>query len=413
MINILIKKFREKINTDKWSLFILTFLFHEIFVLLLNSNLLDLVSDVSDNITYFNHASLISDLLHSGSYVLGMVYNSHWYPLFVGILFSTFGKSMILGASFNALLVALSSVILYELITLFDKKSSRKVIFWITFLLVNGYLSLMLYSSLLLKEAWIVFLMLGIIYLALHLLNQEKFNWLYFFSILFFFVAMHSLKFFVGYAVISGFLVAWFLNGKFPIKKRVLYGSTMIFLVVSTIFCLTYSKSIVNFTGPKITNVVQPKFIYNTRVDYYKGGATTTNIQVVEKKEDGSPQKNTNNYSFSLSGIAKSFLNTMLGPFPWQISLHKYILISFDLLFWYLILFLGCIGILKSNLRSSIFYLIPIGVIIVSLIMGVDNAGALIRYRIPLLILFSIFVSSGVSYLIGRKKNYENTLHNH
>lgn len=415
MINVLISKIKKSLGNYKWALFIITFLLHESFVILLNSGVINLTFSAGDQTTYHTFASQISDLIINGTYTWGAVYNWHWYPLFTGIIYSIFGKSMIIGASINAILIAFSSVLLFDVVA-FLNRIPRKTIFWVVLLIMNGYASLMFHSSLLLKESWIVFLIISIFYLALKLYNKEKFNWPLLLIILFLCLALRNLRFFIGFAVIVGFFVGWFVESKIILKKRIIYGIIIIFIFTFTTSFLTgggigKSNSFLEY--------INPKFIYTLREQYFKNGGTTTNINVVKKeinnlnliKETKNNNEPTVDYNFSITGVIKSSLTVIFGPFPWQLSFKKYIIASLDLVFWYMILFLGCFGILKIKLKSSLVYLIPSFIIFTGLIVGVDNLGALLRYRIPLTVIFAIFVPFGVDFLFNFKK-HENTLHN-
>jgi len=327
--------------------------------------------------------------------------------LFVGIIYTIFSKSMILGASINALLISFSSVLLFNVISFFNNKVNHKVIFWIVICVMNGYASLMFHSSLLLKESWIVFLMLSILYLSIKMINKEKFNWFYFLSILILFLLLKNLRFFIGDAVIGSFFLGWFLNNKFSIYKKIYYGFFMIFIVFFTIFAISKYNIKNIFDAPSIIKIVQPQFISDSRSQYFAGGLTTTNIDVVKK------DLISNEYEFSLLGIIRSSFIIVLGPFPWQLSIEKYFLIIPDLFIWYLVLVIAIIGLLKIKLKSSIIYLLPISIMFASLIFGVDNLGALIRYRIPVLIFMSIFTPTGITFIIDYfiKKKHENTIH--
>ena len=410
MINA-IKKINYSLKDD-WILFFLTFLFHEIFVILLSFNFLKLPFNIIDQYNYHTFSLQISDLINNGSYFLGAVYPHHWYPLFVGFLYSIFGKSIFLATSFNAFLAGLSSLLLFNIIIIFDNKVNRKIVFWVVFLVMNIYASLMLHSSLLLKESWILFLILCIFYFSLRIFNSEKFNWFYFFSILLLIISLRSLRFFIGFAVIVGFLTTWFFQSRIFIRSRIFYGISMIFIVSLTTFFMTGNSIGKNIS---FSQYIQPSFIHKMRTDYFSGGSTSIKSEVIKENEIiYDSQKKDSIYTYCLTGIFDSFLSVFLGPFPWQLSFKKYILVFSDMLIWYVIFIFSILGIFCSRLKNLLLYLISVSIIIIGLAMSVGNFGALLRYRIPVRIIFSIFVPTGISFLwsfLKNKKN-ENTLHN-
>jgi hypothetical protein len=260
-------------------------------------------------------------------------------------------------------------------------------------------------SSLLLKETWIVFLILSIFYLAIKIFNKEKFNWWLFLIILFLCLALRNLRFFIGFAMIIGFLVGWFLNSKIILRKRIIYGVIMIIIFIFSTFLLTgggIGKS------ASFMEYINPEFVYNLRGNYFKNGSTTTNINVVEQKTNiisDSTDNTSTQYNFSVNGIIKSSATIIFGPFPWQLPLKKYIIAFPDLIMMYCILFFGLVGILKMKLKSSILYIIPVIIIFAGLIAGVDNLGALLRYRIPAIITLSLFAPAGLIYIL-KLRNY-------
>ena len=411
MIHILFNKFRQILQKDLWALIILTFLCHEFFVLLINYVIPSVANNVTDSVLYFNSSSEISYLMHNGTYSYGQVYSSHWYPSFLGLIFFIFTPSLFLGLNINILLISLSAVMLYKLASVWV--NDRKVVFWLVILVMNTCLGLMFHSSLLLKEVWIIFLMLGIFLISNRMFTSLKFRWLNFTEILFLYLALHNLRFFVGYAVIFGFLVGWLSQSVMSWRQRFAYGVFMFVVVFGVTFSVTYLDVIKDIGGPKFQDVVRPSFIYKTRSDYFRNGSTTTNIQVIEKKESvdsllGDSVKES--YGFSITGIFKSFSTVVFGPFPWQVSFKKYLIVFMDLLVWYPVLFLGILGMVKLGFKKSSMYLGAMIIILASLVMGVDNAGALIRYRLPLFIIFSIFTPTG--FLFIRKRKDENFIHN-
>jgi hypothetical protein len=406
-MNNILKKIRVLLTDYGWALFIITFLLHESVVLLINYGIVNIPVTASDHLMYLNSSGEIYNLLNTGLYTWGAVFYQHWYPLLLGISYFPFGgPSVLIGTTINALLIAFSSILFFKITSSLNTSINKKYLFWITLVIMNGYASLMYNSSLLLKETWIVFLILSILYLAIKMYQNEKFNWWQFILILFLCLALRNLRFFVGFAMIVGFLVGWFFESKMFLRRRILYGIMMFILFSFTTSVLTgpgigESKSFIEY--------INPGFIYNLRRQYFSDGATTTNINVVEQNNNlDETVSSTSQYKFSINGIIKSSSIIILGPFPWQLPIKKYIIAFPDLIMLYSILFFGLIGILKTKLKSSILYLIPIVIIFAGLIVGVDNLGALLRYRIPVVIILSVFIPAGLAFVF-KSKNYGQT----
>ncbi len=403
----MIDKIRTALANDKFSLFVITFLIHEIFVILLNCGVIHVPVSIYDHLYYNDLAIQISSLLKAGTYTFGAVYDQHWYPFFIGVIYTLFGQSVLLGASMNAVLTAASSVLFFEISEFFNNGANKKVIFWTTFFIMNASVSLVFHSSFLLKETWVFFLSLCIIYVFIKMLQRKKLNLWSILLILFLYLALYYLRFFVACAIIFGVIVACFFDNTFPLRQRFAYGSFVTLMVIIMTFCLPLYHILQNYKVTKPLGILQPEFIYNARFSYFKGGDSTTHINVVEKSKIGQDYK----YSFSIKGIVLSFLNVMFGPFPWQMSLKLYSLLFLDLLLWYTVLFFSFLGLLRQRNRSAILCIVSILAMILALTISIDNAGALMRYRITLFVLLSLFSSGGVSLLLDTKKNHENTLH--
>lgn len=410
MKNIMNKKTIRNFFIDKkqqWILFLVTFFIHESLVVLLNSELIKLPIDIVDHFSYHNLASEISNLLNNGNYTWGAVYYYHWYPVFIAVLYSFFGKSILLATSINAVLVSFSSVLFFEIANSIGRKIYEKIIFWGTLIIFNGYISLMLNTSLLLREAWIIFLVLVILYFSLKMFSLQKISWKHFFVILLAFLLLRNLRFFVGFAIIVGFFASWFFENNLILKKRIVYGLIMIFLVSGTTFFLTgegLGKSL------SFIQYINPQFIREIRSNYFdQRGITKINSQ--ETVVVDTINKKT---SFNFLGIARSFNDIVFGPFPGQISFKKYLMALPEILLWYLILAFSFVGFYFKRINKPLLFFIPSVIIISGLVLSVNNFGALFRYRMPLVILLSFFALFGFILLLeifSKNKNHENTLY--
>lgn len=398
MLKFYFEKIKSFFGSYEGKLFFLTFSFHVIFIILLNYGVIKIPSVNSDYLNYHDYATRIAILLHSGHYTLGAVYGVHWYPFFVGIFYFLSYPSLLLGTSLNALLIAFSALVLFKIIGLVNKTISENTIFWISFITMNLSASLMYNSSFLYKDPMIIFLVLAGIYTGLRVINNNKTNWLNFALFLFLFVLLFYLRFFIAYAILIGFFFYWFANNNFAWKKRILDGIIMIILFHIIVFSIN-NISITDhfkFTKENIFSpdkIVNPSFIKWIRDSYFRGGESTTNINVVEENVANGK------LSFSFKAITKSALNTMFGPFPWQFSFKKYFFIFPDVLVWILALLLAIWGATRIKLQNSAFFLVSFGVIIVGLIMGSDNLGALLRYRLPAFVILPVIASFGIAGL--------------
>ena len=390
-------------NNIQWNgltLFLLTLMIHTIVVVLLNLGVVSVPASPSDDAAYHLHASAIADLLRSGKYTWAAIYPHHWYPLFVGGVYALLGTSILVGSLVNAVVISGASVLLYRTILL--KGVSKSVSFVTVFIVMNFYASLVYMTSLLLKESLILALLIIIIYSATKMAKSNRF--LYGYLLLFFisFILLRNLRFFVSFAAMAGFFIEWFFNSVYVIRKRIIIGISMFIglTVITGIF----------FTGwgigknMGISQYVNPKFIFELRRSYYSEGTTTTKIAVVKKEEVAPIPITVNNeeipespeiYKFSGKSILSSFSIILLGPFPWQLSLRQYMVVALDLIVWYALFLVATTALVGTSFRKIIPFVVMICILLGALVLGVDNLGALMRYRIPVLIVVAILSALG------------------
>ena len=115
-----------------------------------------------------------------------------------------------------------------------------------------------------------------------------------------------------------------------------------------------------------------------------------------------------NLFSFAINYVCfviRSFITTLVGPFPWQVSLVKYAMLFADTAFVCGVVVLSLIGILKSE-RSTLYRLVPIvavlGMILLGIVIGTDNIGGMIRQRIPAVVVMAIVAIIGVDLVIKK-----------
>lgn len=398
-------------------LFLVMLIVHLVVVFVFASNLISIPESASDHATYISFGTQIAHLLQSGTYTWGAVYPFNWFPLFVGTMFAIVGAYPVVFMLINALLVSFAGVLVYRSILLTG--ISKRTACITSFAVFCLYESLVIYSSLILKEPFAVFLAVGIVVMSLRMLQSETFKWKYFFGILIAFVLLRDLRYFTALGVLIGFFVGWFIAGSMHFKKRLAVGFSMLLAFSCVAFLLTGEDTIGKNGG--LFHYSEPKFIHDLRVSYYRSGDTTQHISVVDISPVNVPSKITTltegtsrgevpaSYHFSTKGIAQSFLIVVFGPFPWQLPLRTYIFILPDMLLWYGLWVLALIGLFRKWRKSYLVPAVSAACIIGALTLGVDNLGALLRYRIVVLVLVSIVSAGGVEWClekIRQRKQY-------
>lgn len=413
---------QKSLQKTEVQIFLVTCVIHMGALVFLSLVDINLFATVGDHVLYDELGKNIAHLLKSGTYHLGDIYQHHWYPLFIGVIYYLFGTSMFLGTVINVVLAGISAVIFYVILRTIN--IPEKISFWGTLLVMNGYASYVYHSSMLLKESFIVFLLLGIIYGAVRIsqdYKQDTKKALMFFGIVMIAItALRSLRFFIGFSATVGFISYWFLNVTTSRMKKIVLGLGMIGVIAGLGWVL---YKIPVFGSVTIIDMVNPQIMEKTKRYSARDASTATNIPVFKKipgtgvpiNEPTSPSvahatqlQDEVRYAFSVTGFIQSLGTTVFGPFPGQLPLKKYIPLLADTLFIYLVSTLALVGIYVAikNKSAILWKIIPLiviaGGIIIAVAIGADNIGAIVRQRIPVFIIISLIALVGGDYVFKK-----------
>lgn len=405
------------------QIFLITLIIHLGALTFLSLVDLNLFATAGDHLLYDELGKNIAYLLKSGTYHLGDIYQYHWYPLFIGVIYYLFGASMFLGAIINVVLAGISAMIFYRILRAMNV--SDKVSFWGTLFIMNGYASYVYHSSMLLKESWIVFLLLGVICSAIYLAQDNRKKWIFFGVGILLITALRSLRFFIGFSATVGFISYWFLNVATSRMKKIVLGLGMIGVTAGLGWTL---YQIPVFGSATIVDMVNPQIMETTKMYSARDAASATNITVFKKITGSSavtnkssqmiiinketvaaePAEEVTRYAFSVKGFIQSVGTTLFGPFPQQIHFKKYVSLLPDTLFVYLLSVFAIVGVSitikeKSHIIWKIIPLVIItGGILTAVAIGADNMGAIVRQRIPAFIVIAIIAMVGIDYVFKK-----------
>jgi len=187
--------------------------------------------DEWDYISYANNIIIqgiwVPDIskFYSNSYIVGPA-----FPLILAIIFNLFGENYILVIILNAILSSITCVLIYFLAkTIFSEKAGLLASVWSIF-----YVNFIVYVPRLLKEVWLPFLIVLIVYLFI--IETKKFNIgvsSFILPILFSFLIHMDERFFIYFPVlILSFLFLDELNIKSGLNKAVLFTSIVLLSMI-------------------------------------------------------------------------------------------------------------------------------------------------------------------------------------
>ena len=407
-----INKIKEKETIKFLSvLFLVIFLIHIIAVIFIYYTNFQPFSDGRGDYKEYNFvAQEISKRVPIGNFSLEGLPLVHYYPVIIGYIYVLTIPSMFMGQLLNAWIVALVAIFVYLIIREIGRSAKEG---FVVGLIVGFYPSLFFYGSLLLKDASVVLLSMMGLLLTLKII--KKFSWLNFLIFYIVLIGATHLRFYISYALIFNFIICWFILSDLKIKKRVIYGIIMIILFgflprfapldgvtqgYMGIGSIKYYLNTQTITGYR--DLASNSYFYQRQPQIEPQITEEISLppiepQITEEISLPPDGKNLNQNSStietgfknSVSFLKKtslSFVYSILGPFPWQLTQKKHLFVLPEIITWYFLLFFIIKGIVKS-IKKDYKIILPI-IIFSFIIFGVlsffmNNFGIITRIRMP------------------------------
>ena len=411
----------EKRDKILFLLFLVTLFIHLVAVLFIHYAHIQPFGGGSggDYILYQQQAQEIAQRIHRADFSLQGLSIGHYFPVIIGYIYALTLPEMIIGQLFNVWLTGISVILVYLMVR--EIGGSKNWAF-LTGLIVSIYPSYLFYGSLLLKDGFVVLLALSGLMLSLKLIkNFSLRNFIIFFIIL---TGLIHFRFYIGCVLLFTFIFCWLMLGKLNLKKKLIYGTVIVFL-------LGFSPQISGYGYYGIYNTIE-KYLNPQTITYYRETAYVPPVQsspteaqpppvqsspteaqppppggmgssLVIKLEFDNPLKFVGNY-------LKSFVYVLLGPLPWQMKYSRHFLALFETIPWYFLLFFIIKGIVTSikSYRTAIPLIIfSLGVFVI-LALFLNNFGVVTRIRIPAFISLLCLIPLGFTNFKEKIKNSEN-----
>jgi len=302
------------------------------------------------------------------------------------ILFFIFGNNLYVALLFENFIGAMTVLNIYFITKrLFNKQSARYAS-----LVTTVLPSLVLWSSLLLKDPNTQFLVTFIIHLTLRLKERLRISNL---ALLIGSIAL--IGFFRGYLLIIVFMAV--ASSFITFHKETFIRNFIIITVFAMVFATLFSsyeaKTVPKYGTGKESTL---QSLQNIRGGFYTGGS-----KMLGHVNISTP---TNALMYSPLLLTVFFL----APFPWDITgsiLHN--LATAESLVWYFFFFYAIKGIIRS-LKEGNFNVMPVlvmvGVLSIAYALAITNLGAAYRFRAQVSVLLLVFSGYGL-YL--RKQEHE------
>ena len=391
-----------------FSLFLIALFIHLIAVLFIHYAHIQPFGSGSggDYILYQQQAQEIAQRIHRADFSLQGLGIGHYFPVIIGYIYALTLPEMIIGQLFNVWLTGISVILVYLMVR--EIGGSKNWAF-LTGLIVSIYPSYLFYGSLLLKDGLVVLLALSGLMLSLKLIkNFSLRNFIIFFIIL---TGLIYFRFYIGCVLLFTFIFCWLMLGKLNLKKKLIYGAVIVFL-------LGFSPQISGYGYYGIYTI--EKYLNPQTITYYRETAYVPPVQsspteaqppppggmgssLVVKLEFDNPLKFVGNY-------LKSFVYVLLGPLPWQMKYPRHFLALFETIPWYILLFFiikGIVASIKSYRTAIPLIIFSLGVFVI-LALFLNNFGVVTRIRIPAFISLLCLIPLGFTNFKEKTRNSEN-----
>ena len=324
--------------------------------------------------------SIIFDFLEKDSYLISRI---------IAVFYTIFGESKFLALSISVALGTMSVYLIYYIcFEVWDYRSAKKAA-WVIAL----FPSLVLYSSLILREAYIVFVLLIALIGIVNFMKKNSY-----FSLFLALASFYILLLFHGAMSLGAFILIFYLaiklfkNGLFNLIYKLKINTSFLIVIILTFvtFILVMNNNILIQYIP--TNI--DSFFTNINLGLYDTAAYPSWLYI------------NNDYDLIPKTIVKVFY-FLYSPFIWDIKSTYHTLGLLDSLLYFIltVYLIKNRNSFRSNPITSIFILMLILYIIV-FSLGVGNFGTGIRHKSKLVVLFIILAAPQINRFIITKKNY-------
>lgn len=305
----------------------------------------------------------------------------------VGYIYYIFGPSIYIAQSFCAVFGAATAPFIY-----FCAKhiyNNRRVA-QMSAIAIAFYPSFILWSSQMLKDGLIIFLLVVAMTMVLQI--QKKFSYLAVAVLLFSMFGILTLRFYIFYMVLLA-VVGSFVVGLNTTSVKSIVRNTAVVVLLG--LGLTYLGVI------RTANTDYDQYFDLNRIQASRADLSTTESGFGEDIDVG-----TTGGAIEVLPIGFSYL--MFAPFPWQMSSFRQAFTLPEVLLWWSLIPLLIAGLwytIKNRLRTSIPILIFALMLTIAYSIFQGNVGTAYRQRTQIQVFLFIFIAVGWSLWRERKEN--------
>ncbi len=305
----------------------------------------------------------------------------------VGAIYFIFGQSTFVAQSFCGFIGALTAPMIYFCA---EKIFNNQRVAKNSALFIALFPSCVIWSSQILKDGLIIFLLVLTMTLVLQL--QKKFSYTAVIFIILCLFGIFSLRFYIFYMV-SVAVAGSFIIGLSTSIQSIIRNAIVVVVIG---LALTYLGVIRNASSD-FENYASLEQVQRNR-DYLSEAADSGFGRDIDVSTSEG----------AISAIPVGFTYLMLAPFPWQVNKLNQTLILPEVLFWWTLIPIMIIGLwyaLKNRLRSALPILLFTFMLTMSYSIFQGNVGMAYRQRTQIQVFLFIFVAVGWEIIRERREN--------
>jgi len=323
-------------------------------------------------------------LMASGHLSLGEVLNGEGWQYFNLLLFHLFGVNLLLPRLWNCVVGAVTPIVCFSLARSLGAGSAAR---W-TALLVGGFPSLVLWSSLNLKDADVWLLILGGLLLVIRM--QDSFRWWCLPTLLIIMAALEPIRRYADDALLVAACVSLIVTLR-PMRQLAsrpdfMRGAAVVFVVLAGI--LVTAAYVFPNAGEGIYRSAGLVQLATLRHNFAIGAHSAIN-----------PDPGLGTLRGTLAFLPNGLRDFFLRPFPWEAGGGLFEVTRLEAVVYYASLLFAALGIVYSLKTSAARALPPLTFLIVTGIgyaLVIANVGTIYREREQLIVVMFAFVGVGV-----------------
>ncbi|MEP6900474.1 MAG: glycosyltransferase family 39 protein [Actinomycetota bacterium] len=307
-----------------------------------------------------------------------------------GFLYTIFGQNILAAQFFCAVFGAATAPMVYVCAhKIFHNNRVGKI----AALMVALFPAFIIWSSQLLKDGLIIFLLVLAMTMVLHL--QERFSYLAVAILIFSLFGILSLRFYIFYMVAISVAGSFVIGQSGSFKSIVRGVVALVILGLALTYLGVFKTAEENFDKfGSLEKVQQSRNDLQRSADSGFGG--DENVSTTEG---------------AISAIPIGFSYLMFAPFPWQLgSLRQAVTLPEMLVWWSSIplLIIGLLYTIKNRLRGAIAILIFTLMLTIAYSIFQGNVGTAYRQRTQIQVFLFIFIAVGWTLRQEKKENRKN-----